>query len=960
MTDSAAHGFTRSEFSRRTFLAIGAAVGATATLTDLAAPTAAFATGGTTYYVAKNGSDTSPGTSSAPLRTIGAAALLAQPGDTVVVRAGVYREEIVLPRGGTSAAPITYEAETGAAVTITGSNAFATWIPLAADVWQLKIANADFHGFNPYAQRVYGDWFSSSRVHRVGMVYLNAAWLPEAASLDAVITTSAASWWSDVDGLKETVGTGPYPSYKPTYDPNGFTTITAKFPGVNPNNGAVEVGMRGTVFKPADTNYDYITIRGFKLTNAATNWAAPTMGQWGLISAYWCKGWVIEDNEIAYSRCSGIALGKYSDKYDSTRGSTNGYYLTIDDAQKIGADGTEAGKWSFANIGGHTVRNNTIHHCGQTGIVGSLGAIGSKIIGNEIYHANTQGIWSGAEMAGIKLHAPMDVEIIGNHIYNCGQAGGIWLDWMSQGTRLVGNLMHHNARDLYLEVNHGPIFLANNVLLSGFAFYASCDGLAWAHNLIAGAIQGAGDGRTTPYFVPHTTTNPNGSTSLVTASIPIGAQQWSNNVLGRGVNLTAWDGASPSYPIAMKANVYTAGAVKSAKEQQGVDASSVSFAPALAKGADGWYLTIPRVESWRSGQQLVSTGSLAPAPRPNQAFTMPDGSAMQVDTDFHGTARNLTTPFPGPFELAGGATPIKVWSRVVPTTDAWGLPPAASPNGPAAANDGSENITVFTRGADGQLHQRSFTGGVWMPALPLAGPTAGTFTGAPAVAARIGRTDVFVRGTDDQLWQKTWTQAAGWGSWTALGGVLASSPAVASDANGNITVLMRGTDGQVHHRAFTGGTWSPWAQLGGPAAGTFTGVPAVAAKVGRTDVFVRGTDDQLWQKTWTQATGWGGWTALGGVLADSPGAASDTNGNINVHVRGSNGQVHQRAFTGGSWNSWLALGAPTGGLKGAPAVAAHVGRTDTFVRGADDQLWQRTWTKSAGFSAWTPLGGTFD
>ena len=59
-------------------------------------------------------------------------------------------------------------------------------------------------------------------------------------------------------------------------------------------------------------------MRGFDLRNAATPWAPPSAGQIGVISAYWCKGWIIEDNEICYSRCCGIALGKYSDVFDNS------------------------------------------------------------------------------------------------------------------------------------------------------------------------------------------------------------------------------------------------------------------------------------------------------------------------------------------------------------------------------------------------------------------------------------------------------------------------------------------------------------------------------------------------------------------------------------------------------------------------------------------------------------------
>ncbi|MFI1092578.1 right-handed parallel beta-helix repeat-containing protein [Streptomyces sp. NPDC020917] len=875
--------------------------------------------------------------------TISAAARKAQPGDVVLVRSGIYREEVVFPRGGTSDdMRITYAAHPGASVTVTGSDPFTSWTQVSGDVWQLRIANAYFNGFNPYAEQVHGDWFTGGRTHRPGMVYLDGAWLPEATSLAAVSSHASASWWSTVDGLVE----GTAPSYKPSYDPNGYTTLTAKFPGIDPNNGAVEVGIRGTVFKPAATNYDYITIRGFNLRNAATNWAAPTMGQWGLVSAYWCKGWIIEDNEIAYSRCCGIALGKYSDQYDGTRGTTDGYYLTISDAQSSGG-------WSFANIGSHVVRNNTIHHCGQTGVVGSLGGIGSKITGNEIYHCNTQGIWSGAEMAGIKLHAAIDVVISGNHIYHTGDNAGIWLDWMAQGTRIVGNLFHDNSRDLFAEVDHGPLFIANNVMLSARGLWSASEGLAWAHNLVTGSVSANSDTRRTPYMQPHSTA------TVGLATLPLGAQQWMNNVLGSSTDLSAWDSASASYPITMKANVYTQGAKKSAREQGGVDAAAVAYSPALTKTSHGWYLQVPRDDSWRSTQSLVSTASLAKAPTPNQAFTNADGSDMSVSTDFLGVSRNTTVPFPGPFETAGGGEPFKVWSRVVPTTDAWGRTP--SPSGPGAATDTDGNITVLARGKGDQLYRRAFDGTSWSEWGAWGGPNAGTFAGAPAVTTANGRTDVFVRGTDDQLWQRTWTAASGWTGWTPLGGILVDDPCAATDTGGNITVVVHGTDDQLYRRAFDGTSWSEWGAWGGPNAGTFAGAPAVTMANGRTDVFVRGTDDQLWQRTWSATSGWtNNWTRLGGITVANLGAATDTDGNITVVVHGTDDQLYRRTFDGTSWTDWAGLGRPnTGTFTGAPAVTMTNGRTDVFVRGTRNQLWQRTWTATRGWTDWSSLGAVF-
>ncbi len=61
-----------------------------------------------TYYVAKNGSDTNPGTEARPWLTIQRAADRLQPGDTVLIRQGVYHEKVTPSRSGKEGNFITY------------------------------------------------------------------------------------------------------------------------------------------------------------------------------------------------------------------------------------------------------------------------------------------------------------------------------------------------------------------------------------------------------------------------------------------------------------------------------------------------------------------------------------------------------------------------------------------------------------------------------------------------------------------------------------------------------------------------------------------------------------------------------------------------------------------------------------------------------------------------------------
>ncbi len=65
----------------------------------------------TQYYVSTSGSDSNPGTSTQPWRTIQKAANTMVAGDTVIVRSGDYPERVQVSRSGSSGAQITFEAE---------------------------------------------------------------------------------------------------------------------------------------------------------------------------------------------------------------------------------------------------------------------------------------------------------------------------------------------------------------------------------------------------------------------------------------------------------------------------------------------------------------------------------------------------------------------------------------------------------------------------------------------------------------------------------------------------------------------------------------------------------------------------------------------------------------------------------------------------------------------------------
>ncbi|GAB6165449.1 hypothetical protein JCM19992_14490 [Thermostilla marina] len=609
------------------------------------------------WHVAKGGSDTNDGSALHPLKTIQAAAERAVPGDVVTVHEGVYRERVAPPRGGRSDSErIVFQAAPGERVVIKGSEPVRGWMPVGEDTWKVTLPNTFFGDFNPYADEIHGDWFNPrGRVHHTGAVYLNEHWLTEAAKLEDVLAPAGEQplWFARVD--------------------DATTTIWAQFPEVNPNEANVEINVRQTVFYPPHPGVDYLTVRGFVMMHAATPWAPPTAEQKGLIGTHWSKGWIIEDNDIRYSVCVGIALGKYGDEFDNTSQNTaTGYVETINRALAVG--------WSKEKIGGHIVRRNHISHCEQAGIVGSLGAAFSTITDNEIHDIHVRRLFSGAEMAGIKIHAALDTLIARNHIHHTCR--GIWLDWMAQGTRVTQNLLHDNevSEDLFVEVDHGPFLVDNNLMLSwapknpgeplrGYSVRNWSEGGAYVHNLFAaGVLMRPELRRKTPYMKAHSTE--------VAGLIEIqgGDDRFFNNIFLHRVS----DGYKnlAIQPLS-GGNVLVAVPQQTGEGQDGqqtvtlpepeisgvvVVAGNPFFE--LAKRDDGYYLRFEGDPSWREAAQpqVVTTALLGKARIPDLPFVQPDDSAYRIVSDFFGRPRNESAPFPGPFAI-GEAWPeeIKVW-----------------------------------------------------------------------------------------------------------------------------------------------------------------------------------------------------------------------------------------------------------------------------------------------------------
>lgn len=619
----------------------------------------------TEYHVSVRGDDGNAGSADRPFRTISAAARVAQPGDVITVHAGVYRERVTPPRGGTSEANrIVYQAAAGEDVVISGAEVIKGWSLFQPGVWKVAIPNTFFGSYNPYQDLIVGDWFNGKgRPHHTGEVYLNGKSLWETNLLERVLHPVTYAAGRDLEG-------STWAWFTESDETN--TYIYANFHDRDPNQELVEINVRDSCFYPDQPGRDYITVRGFTLKQAATQWAAPTAEQIGLIGTHWSKGWIIENNVISDAKCSCVTLGK--DR-------KTGHNVWINDPSKDGAihyneviERALAIGWSKEKIGSHIVRNNTISNCEQAGIAGSLGAVFSQIYGNHIHNVWAKRQFAGAEMGGIKLHAAIDVVVRNNRIHNAGR--GLWLDWMAQGTRVSGNLFYDNTTDdIFVEVDHGPFLIDNNVLLSEISLRDWSEGGAYVHNLFGGRISSSPElNRETPYHAAH-------STAVAgLRNIHGGDDRFYNNLFVGGAQPAQASGAGPESArrfdgyglwvydtreaaLLTGGNVYFGEARPYAREKAPVVAKDAALGPALVEEGGHGYLTINLgAELDRVQTQLVTGGLLGKARVPGLTYENPDGSAVVVDADFGGRRRNGPRPSAGPFAEPGrGKVRLEVW-----------------------------------------------------------------------------------------------------------------------------------------------------------------------------------------------------------------------------------------------------------------------------------------------------------
>ncbi len=650
------------------------------------------------YYVSVNGCDSALGTKEAPFRTINHAAQVAVEGDTVRVHSGTYREWVDPKFGGTDEnCRITYEAVEGEHPVIKGSEVVTDWEHVEGTVWKKTLPNSMFGDFNPYAKIINGDWFRNPHengydVH-LGDVYINGQSMYEASSMEDLFRAEmrTAGWGKVFPFPFEEKLACPektvYRWYAEVSDE--FTTIWGNFQEFDPNRELIEINVRPCCFYPAQTGINYVTLRGFEIAQAASGWAPPTADQVGMVGPHWAKGWIIENNDLHDAKCCAVSIGKESstgDNLHTNYGRKSGYQYQMEAVFLAYRSG-----WCKEKIGSHIIRNNKIHDCGQCGIVGHLGCAFSRIEHNHIYNIAKKMEFWGHEIAGIKLHAPLDVVMENNNIHDCTL--GTWLDWQVQGMRITRNVYHHNDRDLMIEVTHGPCTVDNNLLLSDFSLQDAAQGTAYVHNLITGFTwtYSARD-RSTPYHFPHSTQIAGSSTTFggdnrVLNNLLLGrvsaAEYVSERIyVGHMGELYDRYSTPEEYPIRLKEHTgYDHGKYHHVPQPVWIEENAYAgYAkpfraeknPIMTDGMSDdireengeWILTLMVPASVTEASCEAVTTQRLGTPRITEApYENPDGTPIDFTIDMMGDRRTGDI-IPGPFAgLATGKQELVVWKK---------------------------------------------------------------------------------------------------------------------------------------------------------------------------------------------------------------------------------------------------------------------------------------------------------
>jgi len=374
-----------------------------------------------------NASDTADGSTDHPLRTIDAAAQLAQPGDVVNVGPGIYHEWVSPARAGSATAPIVYRSVPERAAIVRGTDVLnADWqpVPDLPGAFAAPLPQAAFIFGNPFVRppeppKKKPGWVGKCNA----LVFLDDQLLNQAATREQLAQTPG-SWRASDDGQH---------------------LLVHLQSNAAPSSGAIEVTTRDRIFAPHRRGLGYIHVEGFVFERCATR---PGFPQLSALSTRTGQYWVIRNNIVRHTTARGIDCGSETWNPESLIATEpedrhvliGGHHLVEGNLVTDNAEGGIAG-WNtdYVRIIGNTVRDNC------------MSALGSD-------HSLVD-----FEAGGIKVHAFRHGLIEGNLVFS-NYSFGIWLDNGWEDARVTRNVcLGNRGAGIFVELGFGPVLVDHNL-----------------------------------------------------------------------------------------------------------------------------------------------------------------------------------------------------------------------------------------------------------------------------------------------------------------------------------------------------------------------------------------------------------------------------------------------------------------------------------------------------------------
>lgn len=379
-----------------------------------------------TYYVDGQNpaaADANPGSADRPWKTINRAGNAAElrPGDSVLIKSGVYREAARIARSGSASAPIRFGAAPGERVVIKGSTVVTgAWTRLGPmpglrepypnafhTVWQIHLDENYFQGYLPGAGYVSSVFVEDTTALQqigqdsiytnpremlapvgrdLGNIYLNSFWFDQRTDTLYVCIDGEPSWsqWE--------IGTIPSPlSLSKVHD------VTIEGLEVRQNR---QPGMQWPMASVTDC--ERITVTDCKFTRA----------DFGGLSVTRSRNVTLARCDFSFNGCVGVGLSGTTD----------------------------------CVVNGCRMYANNTRHFNASWVAG-----GAKCI-----PGNLRATFRNCEAA-----------------YNNGP--GIWFDTANTDCRIVHNVVHHNGTGIFYEFNPGGGLIADNLAFAnrGDGIYVS-------------------------------------------------------------------------------------------------------------------------------------------------------------------------------------------------------------------------------------------------------------------------------------------------------------------------------------------------------------------------------------------------------------------------------------------------------------------------------------------------------